>query len=681
MSKRILVFVTTCMFACATWAESAPALPPDTLSSSPLQALPASDPDAVFADVKALRNAGKLTEARAMAAEYLTSHPDDVDVRLLLGLINLQLQEYDLAANNLSRVLNSTPRYTDARAGLILTRLAQKRMDEARTLLLAGLQLSPDDTVLLGLAKRFPELESPPPAEVKRISVLPVLNFPENATAKPVPDYQKETLEKLQALRHEGRLKEAKTLATTYLKAHPKDPDITLILGLLYLQTGEPVKARMCFETVLSEVPDYVDARAGLAKSLMAQKQYKAATETIDEGLHKSPGDMKLLDIKKQLYAIMHAPRQRMPNPVVLSPKAQKLANAAALLKSGNITTAEQMLKPMLAASPDDAEVRVALANCYLERHQDLKASLLIRAGLRRTPESILLRMKAGDIFFIMRQYALAAKAFLAVLAKEPSNKEARAKLDEVNSISPRYAYGINEVGISSDNAYVSDLRTNWDYSSAFIRRDTVLGPATLRVNYASRLQTKAPQYEIDFSPRYNRNIYVDLIGAWSDQPVLFPNWLGGAEGYANIPGFLEVSAGGRYAKIAETWLSTWTGSLNSYPGSYWLSFRPYYFLPKNNQEDSVLYTATARRYFTTDDHYIGINAGTGRSPDLADLLTVNFIVIKNNFVNLQYTFPIARHHILVDLRAGYQNWVYPSGLNRNLYDGNAGFRYRFENA
>lgn len=615
-----------------------------------------------------------------MAANYLMTHPDDGDVRLLLGLINLQLEEYDLAAANLSRVLKGTPRYTDARAGLILTRMAQKRMDDARALLHTGLALSPGDATLLDLARRFPVLESIPAAEVKRISVLPVLRFPEKTTTTPAPDYQKQTLEKLQALRLRGRLSEARQLATAYLETHPKDPDIRLILGLLYLQTGEPTQARMCFETVLSEVPDYVDARAGLAKSLMAQKQYKAAMETIDEGLHKSPGDLKLLDIKKQLYAITHAPREHAHKPVVLSPKARKLARAAALLKSGNITAAEQLLQPMLAESPDDAEVRIALANCYLERHEDLRASLLIRAGLRRTPENLSLRMKSGDIFFIMRQYALAAKAFLAVLAKEPSNQEARAKLAEVTAISPRYAYGINEVGISSDNAYVSDLRTNWDYSSAFIRRDTVLGPATLRVNYASRLQTKAPQYEIDFSPRYNRNIYVDLFGAWSDQPVLFPNWLGGAEGYANIPGFLEVSAGGRYAKIAETWLSTWTGSLNSYPGSYWLSFRPYYFLPKDRQKDSVLYTATARRYFATDDHYIGINAGTGRSPDLADLLTVNFIVIKNNFVSLQYTFPIAKHHLLVDLRTGYQNWVYPSGLNRNLYDGNAGLRYRFEN-
>nr|MBA2653201.1 YaiO family outer membrane beta-barrel protein [Tatlockia sp.] len=215
--------------------------------------------------------------------------------------------------------------------------------------------------------------------------------------------------------------------------------------------------------------------------------------------------------------------------------------------------------------------------------------------------------------------------------------------------------------------------------------RDTNYGRATAKVNYASRIKKTASQLELNFSPRFNRNIYADLMASYANKPELFPNYAVSTEGYINFPRLFEVSGGGKYARIQDTFLYTWTSSLNFYPGKYWLSFRPYYFVPQavspktqKRSETSVLYTTKIRRYFATDDHYIGIGAGRGRSPDLADLLSVDFIVIKNNFVNIDYNFPILKYHIIANLGVGYQRWRYPSGLLRELYNGSISFKHRF---
>ena len=103
-----------------------------------------------------------------------------------------------------------------------------------------------------------------------------------------------------------------------------------------------------------------------------------------------------------------------------------------------------------------------------------------------------------------------------------------------------------------------------------------------------------------------------------------------------------------------------------------------YFFAPKDHSKNSILYTGVIRRYFDTVDHFLSLGLGSGHSPDLSDLLTVNFIVIRNNYVTLTYEFPIINHHYIVDLGAGYQRWQYPSNLVRNLYNGSVGIKYRF---
>ncbi|KTC70205.1 TRP containing protein [Legionella birminghamensis] len=679
--KYYLEWIIIILFSWSAISASAASTPaPPSKSESPAEAN-------ILKTIQELRQQGKLDEAKQAGELYLRKYPKDGDVQLLLGLIHMQQNNLSAAEFYFQQVLSNTPAYTDARAALIRLKMRQGLFNQANTLLTQGLKLQPAQPELLQLQNQLVQLETSVPP-LNKVATLPVPSSASQiAVSKAIPaavkPVSKNLLAELQRLRQEGKLELAKAKAISYLSKQPDDSDIILMLGLIYYQQQQFAKASEYFNTVLKKTPAYVDARAALIRIQLSEKKYENARNLLEAGLKLTPGNKSLEELARNLAYLTANQNKTQAKPAKTKlPSIQsldpELVKANQLISQKKYEKAINYLSQLLEIHPENVKYRIALANLYLQRNNDIQALLLINSGLRTQPENIDLLLKKGEINIILREYAVAARAYQAVLKLSPDNRNAQGMLREIESISPRYAYGVNEIGLASDNAYVDDLHSIWDWSTLYYSRDTDWGRIGGRINYASRQHLNANQYEIDISPRFNRNMYADLTAAWSDQPALFPDFIGSAEGYMNIPKFFELSAGAKYAQIANTYLSTYTGSFNLYPGSLWLSFRPYYFVPRDSSSKSYLYTGRARKYFSTDDHYISVGAGTGNSPDLADLLTVNFLVIKNTFVNVGYTFPILDHHLVVDLNAGYQRWQYPSDLVRRLYDGSLGLRYRF---
>lgn len=673
-------------------------------------ALNDSSPSTVVAEpsplpqIKVLRQNNQLGAARDLAINWLQKNPNDPEVLMVLGLIYNQQGEYAKAENCFNRVLAQQPGDVDARVGLINVKIIQKQYQAALDVANEGLEINPDDPRLLSVKNN--------------IHGVATVNS---------------TLSQIQSLRRDNQLDAARDMAVKYLETNPEDSDVTLVLGLIYSQQHNYSAAESCFNKLLAKDPTYVDARIALINVKIAQSQYQAALEITNEGLKLSPGNNKLLAMKKNIenrqlaelnktsetntssgapvfqptpvtktessssesstgpithnyankpapshHSVARAPVRRVyhrPTPVTVSDLAVKQAKS--YVEANQYQLAKQILLNRLKVNPNDVDVRIALADVYLSRNYDLTALYTIKQGLLISPDNPKLLIKKGEINTILYEHPMAANAYQHALAVDPKNKTALALLDEVKGISPRYAYGLNEFGISTDNAYVPDLHSVWDYSSLYYSRDTDLGRITGSLNYAQRQGFQAPQFQLDLITRINRFMYVDLLGGYSNQPALFPKFLGSGEAYFSFPNIIGVSAGAKYATLGRTFFSTYTGSLERYLGNVLLSFRPYYFVPKD-RNTSVLYTGMIRKYFATDDHYVGMNFGAGKSPDLSDLLTVNFIVIKNSFVGLNYEFPILNHRIVVDLGAGYQRWQFPSGLIRKLYDGSIGLKYRF---
>lgn len=681
MQKHIII-LSGCIFLDALAHASSPIHKTNYLVSPSNNKQSASSPYSLQ-QVQQLRKEGKLEQAKTLAKTYLQQHPNDGDMLFVLGLIYYQQKNLNEASTCFNRILAKTPTYMDARIALIRTKILDKKFQEASNLIMVGLYQNPKQPELIALKSVI----------IQEVSILSAKDQlkrqPVEATKHTVTITKKiivankppvTSITEIKTLRAQGKLSLAKAKALQNLKTNPKDLDSELLLGLIYFQLRDYPQARVHLMAVLIQKPDYLDARVGLIKLNLVQKKFKEAHDLIRKGMTTNPRNYQpLLLLKKQLADLSKSQRAKRGHATHKAQKIDKLAQAKSYMSQKKYDEAKIILQNLVAQYPNNSEYYIALANFYLDRHNDMNALSVIRKGLKNNPYNTELLIKKGMIHGTLRQYSLAARSYQQAKKNSPKDKKIDGLLADIDSISPRYTYGLNEIGISTDNAYVSDVHSVWNWSSIYYSRDTIYGVATARVNYSSRLNQNAPQYELDFSPRFNRNIYADLSVAFASKPAIFPDVATSGEAYVNIPGFFELSGGAKYAKIAQTFFVTYTSSISFYPQKYWFNFRPYYFVPKGHKNTSILYTLKARRYFGENlDHYFGIGAGSGKSPDLADLLTVNFIVIQNKYINASYGFPILNHHVIAELGVGYQRWNYPTNLVRNLYDGSVAFKYRF---
>lgn len=102
-----------------------------------------------YEQIRALLKKGELEEAKKSSLQYLTLHPGDVDVQLVLGTVYYKQQHYDDAIKILSDGLKQYPNYADVRLVLIQSKLKQNKYSEALNLADEGLKIDPKNKDLL----------------------------------------------------------------------------------------------------------------------------------------------------------------------------------------------------------------------------------------------------------------------------------------------------------------------------------------------------------------------------------------------------------------------------------------------------------------------------------------------------------------------------------------------------
>ena len=632
--------------------------------------------------MRALRKQGQLSQAIQIGETYLNEHPRDVDVLLLIGLMAYQNKDFTRATVTFNQVLSISPNYVDAKLGLIRTLLAQKDIEKAKRLLVDVSKQAPDNVGVKQLQVYFKTISS---------QINPALK------AKVIPTAPRiDPLKKIQALKNSGQLDEALEFGKTSLIQNPKNTDVMLIIGLILSQKKEYSEARLYLNRLLAITPTYLDAKLALINIAISQHQFQEASALISQANKQAPNDPRINAI---LTAYKNAQNQNtltlMDNFYKLKNfnQAKRIAtqyleknpyNIDVRLKLGQLYLAEKKypeakteFQIILFQHPNNINAMLAYIDEEMAAGHEITARNLVRQGLLDYPNSPEFLLKRASIYLIDHQYARAASEGDHLLTLYPENKGGKALLKEVKTINPHFLYGLNEVGVYSVVDYVSDLKQVWQYSSAYYNRDTPWGLASLTVNDATRFGVTANQVAVNLSPVITKNLYFDLYGAYANQPLLFANYAFGVEGHnSSLP--VELSLGYMFSSILpQLGFSKYTGSISKEVGSYWLSFRTNFYMPLHGPT-SQLYTATFIRYFGPKDCYVNLTLGSGTTPDLADLLTVDFIVIKNNFINLNVQFPLINHSLLLNIGGNYQHWVFPSQLVRNLSGGSVGLNYRF---
>lgn len=408
-------------------------------------------------------------------------------------------------------------------------------------------------------------------------------------------------------------------LCSQYLNTYPKDVDAILYEGLSYQKLHQCEHALILFNKVLHAYPSYMEARLGAINCYFNSKNYSQVLDVVQKGLVVTPGNAELLYLK-----------------------------AKALTLQGKKTEAISILKKQ-----DDYDPSQTLLK-NLQTPEEVK---LIKQTKKKT--------KIKTINSHIPQQTSNRKNYVLIHSQRIPN--AVQKGDEVENHSKFVA------GVFTDNMLVNTPNQTWNLSNLYAYKVTSYGAFGGSINYASRYNQKAAQLELNAIPKLNDTFSLDLAYAYANKPELFANNLEKAELYAYLPKGVEGSFGGVHRKISHYTLDSITGSLGKYIDRYYINFRPIYFSPGSGPT-SVFYRLGIRRFGDTDGQYIGLVLGDGTSPDLTDLLTVDFIKVKNRFYLFEGQQPLNKLFAL-QYGIGYEELYYPNNLLRTLVHVNLGIK------
>ena len=96
------------------------------------------------------------------------------------------------------------------------------------------------------------------------------------------------------------------------------------------------------------------------------------------------------------------------------------------------------------------------------------------------------------------------------------------------------------------------------------------------------------------------------------------------------------------------------------------LTFKPFFYFPGSGN-NSILYTMSFSQMLKEPWLYWGMMIGSGTTPDLANLETLNFLVLRNPIILSPYlNFSLFHDQFLINTSFLFQRQHFPQELNRD---------------
>ena len=548
---------------------------------------------------------------------YLHQNDKAPDVRLFTGLAYYQLQQYDDAIEILKPALSAYPDYLDVRLALMRAYLAKKDIDAAYTLILEGIARQPDNVVLLYQKASLEVLNNKNDEAQQTLNSLLKIKADYAPALRLQKNLEKLSTEKLVALTKEKVLYNA-----AYFKSLYKNKKYGMVIE----------KSK----TYLQAYPDAVDVRYYVGLAYYQQKKYLQSKEQFERVLKEKPD---YLEVRQALITTLFAMKDY--------PSVFRVATEGLRKKPDSIELLMAKTKVMV------------LEKKYKEARQQITKILSIDKAY---------------------QPALELKKNLSILEQESPEKRKKAvftpqkEVEEEREIFPRYVFsaGTSIMDVTLPRQY-------WNYSSLSLFREGESVSYGAIMNYASRLGMEAVQGGIAVIPKINKNTWFSTAYYYANNPSLFADHTVYGEMFQNLFGVFTVSGGNEYRKIAKTYFNTYTASLTTYAGSYSFSFRPFIYRTQSGP-NSILYRMSLQYTFDDPDQYVEVSYYTGYSPDLFNLITVDFFKVHEQIIMAKAQVKLNKA-LMVQLGGGYENQKFLNNRQRELTYLNLGFKYRLENA
>ena len=214
--------------------------------------------------------------------------------------------------------------------------------------------------------------------------------------------------------------------------------DQELLLGRLYLLTGNYELARKYVKKVLEKDPLYKDAYLYAINIEISDKRYEEAACYVDEALYHFAGDrdlmlkkLAILDVAQNFYqggVYANALLEKNSGDTIV----QKAYTGHYLLAGhyyqvkGNSLLAQQNYEKALMLNPENREAKDAITSMYIRSGSYTRAIEQVNAELVANPGSYELMMRKLGLLQDTHDYAEALNMLQVILKRYPNDGKAR---------------------------------------------------------------------------------------------------------------------------------------------------------------------------------------------------------------------------------------------------------------
>ena len=321
-------------------------------------------PKALFNEAISLIEAGRLADAESRCLAALEKHPEDVNMRALLGALLVKQDRPVEAEVTLRKVMESAPEFAKPAEDLGYLLVSTGRAADALPFLERATRLDPTlERAWFNLGKALAMLGRGLEAD--------------NAFEKSF-ELSPERKEMALAAEHqkEGRLEEAERLYRRVLQDNPRNVDALRLLAQIASGAGHADDAERLLLEALRHAPDYLLAILDLGQLYKEEDRYAEAIGCFDRAIALEPmraqaHSMRASTLARASFTAEAAAAYR--HCLELRPR-----NAGALLGLGHVLKASGAVTGAIAAydecrrlAPDSGETYWSLANLKTYRFDE----------------------------------------------------------------------------------------------------------------------------------------------------------------------------------------------------------------------------------------------------------------------------------------------------------------------
>ncbi len=241
------------------------------------------------------------------------------------------------------------------------------------------------------------------------------------------------------SLLREKQPAEAARYLTTAVAQNPKEYRANYYLAAALLGAGDFPKAEQSYVTALAIDPKSPDAELGLAHALAGENKLEEAAAHFKKAAELNPAYRDDLLELASMYETAKQPEQAISiyQQFPENPGAQERLGDL-LLKAGRAADAIPCFQIAVAKSPTEAN-RAALAEAYLKNKEPDKAQPVVEQILAADPDNFEIRMLHGRLIRDQRKFPEAAAEFERATRLKPDSPQAWSELAGVLVMAENY--------------------------------------------------------------------------------------------------------------------------------------------------------------------------------------------------------------------------------------------------